>query len=228
MEERKKFRLVLDVGTTGIKAFVFDEKFRQVTKVYQKLKKRFPRRGWVEQDPHELVEVSRQVLRQAIKESKAARADFLGLGITNQRETTILWDKKTGLPIYSAIVWEDTRTKNFCRWLQFFHGRTVLNKTGLPIDPYFSASKINWLLHHLPAAKILLDKKRLLFGTVDSWLLWNFCQGHPHLTDETNASRTLLFNLRTRRWDKELLKIFEVPAQILPPVQRPSPCCGQQ
>ncbi len=216
---RKKYFLVLDIGTTGVKAIVFDSSFNLKKRVYLPLKKSFPQPGWVEQNPQELVKTSQKALRQVIKESGLSGNDFYGLGITNQRETTILWDKKTGQPVYPAIVWEDNRTKEFCQGIKKEWGTMVRKKTGLEIDSYFSASKIRWILENSAEAKRVLRKKNLLFGTVDTWLLWNFTG--QHLTDYTNASRTLLFNIRTLKWDRELLKIFQIPAGLLPQV-RPS------
>jgi glycerol kinase len=154
-----------------------------------------------------------------VKKSGLLEDAFIGLGIANQRETTILWNKNTGKPIYPAIVWEDIRTKKFCSQMQKKYGNIVRNKTGLVIDPYFSASKIWWILRNIPEAEQLVKKDNLIFGTVDSWILWNFLENHPHFTDYTNASRTLLFNIKTLAWDKELLKIFQIPAKILPTVK---------
>lgn len=222
---RKKFsspfNLVLDVGTTGVKAFVFDRNCQIVFKVYQKLNKKIPQPGRVEQNPLELLKKSRIALRRAIRLSGIKKKDFLALGITNQRETTILWNKENDQPVYPAIVWEDSRTKKFCAGMDKKFGRRVRQKTGLPIDAYFSASKIKWLFDNVPKVKKLAAEKKLIFGTVDSWLLWNFLENNPHLTDYTNACRTLLFNILTLKWDKELLEIFGVPGQILPAV-RPS------
>lgn len=223
--------LVLDVGTTGVKAFVFDKNLDVVARIYKPLKKYFPKKGpagipggfdgvnWVEQKPQELLLVSKKALREAVRKSGVPKNSFLGLGVANQRETTILWDKKTGRPAYPAIVWEDTRTKKFCAGLQKKLKSRVRRKTGLSIDPYFSASKIWWILQNIPVARQLLRQGRLAFGTVDSWILWNFLNGSPHITDYTNASRTLLFNIKTFKWDKELLEIFQIPAGILPKVK---------
>lgn len=213
----KKVVLVLDLGTTGVKAFVFDAFLNPLSRVYYSLKKSFPQKGWVEQNPVELVKTAQKALKQAVRQSGLAAKDFLGLGITNQRETTILWHKKTGQPVYPAIVWEDERTKSFCQSLAKEFGLVARRKTGLTIDSYFSASKIRWILENIPAAKKLASRQHLFFGTPDTWLLWNFTG--KHFTDYTNASRTLLFNIRTLRWDKELLKIFQIPENILPQVK---------
>jgi len=208
--------LVLDIGTTGIKAFVFNKKLEIVVRVYKPLKKYFPQKGWVEQNPQEFVSVSKKALQQAVRASALPKNSFFGLAITNQRETTILWNKKTGKPVYPAIVWEDVRTKNLCAdWRRRFE-KTVRQKTGLSIEPYFSASKIRWILDNIKSVKLLLQQKRLVFGTVDSWIMWNFLKGKPHLIDYTNASRTLLFNIKTLAWDRKLGRIFQIPPQILP------------
>jgi len=213
------YSLVLDVGTTSVKSFVFDKDFRVVSKSYLRLNKAYPKRGWVEQSPKELVKKSVAVLEEAVKLSKAPLIGFSGLGIANQRETTILWDKKTGAPVYPAIVWEDSRTSRISKVLHKKHGSLVRNLTGLPISPYFSATKIDWILKNVPRAQGLLNKKRLAFGTVDSWLLWNLSKEKNHATDYTNASRTLLFNIKKLEWDKKLLNIFGIDSSILPEVK---------
>ena len=212
----KHFLLVLDVGTTGVKAFVFDATRKVLAKSYRRFAKTFPRRGWVEQDPFELLAASREVIEEAVEKSRIPPKNFYGFGLTNQRETTILWHKKTGEPAYPAIVWEDIRTASACRWIRLRSGKVVSERTGLPVDPYFSASKIRWITDHAPLAKQWQRNKELVFGTVDSWLLWNLCEKHPHVTDQTNASRTLLFNIKTLRWDDRLLRIFGISKSMLP------------
>lgn len=215
---RDGFVLVLDVGTTGIKAFVFDGSCRMLAKAYRAIGKRRPRAGWVEQDPRELVTASRRVLREAVAASGIPADAILGVGITNQREATVLWDARTGKPAYPVIGWEDARTAAACRALRRTNGRRVQSLTGLPIDAYFSASKIRWALDRVPAAKRLANEGRIAFGTIDAWLLFNLCAERPRVTDETNAARTLLYNIRTRSWDGELLAVFGVPADVLPVV----------
>lgn len=210
---------MLDVGTTGIKAFVFDGDCRVIAKAYQTIKKARPRRGWVEQDPMEILRVSIAVLRKAVKDSGIAPSSIRGMGITNQREATVLWKKTTGKPVYPIIGWEDSRTRRFCQTFSKRDQEAVRRMTGLPIDSYFSASKIHWILNRVQGTRELADDGDLAFGTVDSWLIWNLCEGRPHYTDETNASRTLLFNIHTRHWDGSLLKRFDVPKSVLPFVQ---------
>lgn len=224
---RKGHLLVLDIGTTGVKGFVFTSDLEMLSRAYEPLQKYFPKRGRVEQDPLEMLSVSQRVLRKAIKESNVAPNTITGLGIANQRETTILWDSKTGEPVYPAMVWEDTRTMSHCKKLQEKFGVTVIQKTGLRIDPYFSGSKVQWILKHNKKAQTLLEKNTLLFGTVDSWILWNWLSGSPHVTDYTNASRTLLFNIKTLTWDPVLLNMFHVPHSILPAVQASQSLFGE-
>lgn len=224
--EAKKYTLILDVGTTGVKAFIFSSDFEVVIKAYRPLKKFSPQPGWVEQDPRELVDSSLAVLQEAIQKSGLGEGDFIGLGITNQRETTILWNTKTGELVYNAIVWEDARTTDLCSQFKEKYDDIARNKTGLYINSYFSASKIRWILENIPKAQELLKEGLLAFGTVDSWILWNLGEGHPHLTDNTNASRTLLFNIREIKWDNELCDIFSVPMEILPQVKTSSSFFG--
>lgn len=217
MKNPKKFSktcfvLVLDVGTSGIKAFVFDNQLRIKARAYKKIHKFRPRRGWVEQDPQEILHVSRFVLRKVIKDSDVDLKKICGLGITNQREATVVWNRKTSKPVYPIIGWEDDRTSMFCSKFKKTHGDSIRKMTGLMVDPYFSASKIRWILQNVS------NKKDLAFGTIDSWLIWNLCDGHPHVTDETNASRTLLFDIQKRKWSEGLLELFEIPKEILPKV----------
>ncbi|MBI2475403.1 hypothetical protein HYV69_03190 [Candidatus Uhrbacteria bacterium] len=203
--------LVLDVGTTGIKAFVFDNKCQIKSRSYKKISKNRPKKGWVEQDPNEIFRVSRLVLRKAVKNAHVDPKKILGIGITNQREATVVWNRKTGKPVYPVIGWEDNRTSAFCAKLKKFHGRFIRERTGLKSDAYFSASKIRWILQNVSG-------EDLAFGTIDSWLIWNLCENHPHVTDETNASRTLLFDIRKRKWSEELLALFQIHKDILPKV----------
>jgi glycerol kinase len=212
--------LILDVGTTGIKAFVFDANFKIKTKTYRPLKTRRPKKDWVEQDPMEILRIAKGVLQEAAQASRVRLNYFAAFGLANQRETVVAWDRVTGKPIYPAVVWEDRRGGGTTRALKGVKGIETLvkNKTGLLLDPYFSATKIEWLLENVPLATKLLASNRLLVGTLDTWLLWNLCEGQPFLTDETNASRTLLFNIKKRVWDNELLNLFDIPKNILPKV----------
>lgn len=207
---------MLDIGTTTIKAFVFDENLQVLAQAKAKPSKSKPQAEYVEQDPLEIIRLAKQVLKEAVQTAKVKPANIASFGITNQRETIVAWDSTNGQPLYPAIVWEDTRTSALCDSLKKFTTE-VQDKTGLPIDPYFSATKINWLLQQ-PAVDSALKNNNLLVGTVDTWALWNLSAEHTHATDYTNASRTLLFNTKTLRWDDQLLKLFAVPAQILPTV----------
>jgi len=209
--DARGFVLVLDAGTTGIKAFVFDGKGRVRAKVYQRIAKHTPRRGWVEQDPMEILRVSRSLLRRAVRQARVRLREVRGVGITNQREATIVWEPETGKPVYPVIGWEDTRTRALCARLSRQAGDTVRRLTGLTIDSYFSATKLRWIFDHT-------HTKDLRFGTMDTWLAWNLCKGRPHVTDETNASRTLLFDIRAKRWSRELIRLFGVNDASLPRV----------
>lgn len=212
-----KHVIVLDVGTTGIKALLFNEQRALVARTYHELQKVFQRRGWVEQDPNQLITISQQVLRECIATAGVALEDITSLGITNQRETIIAWDVTTGSALYPAIVWEDRRTAFSCWGLRLIGKQNAVRaQTGLTIDPYFSATKMAWILKHVPAAKDAWQHSNLRIGTVDTWLLWNLTEQKTFKTDYTNASRTLVFNLQTLTWDNELLQIFDVPAEVLP------------
>ncbi|MEK7087851.1 MAG: FGGY family carbohydrate kinase [Patescibacteria group bacterium] len=214
--------LVIDAGTTNVKVFLINGELDIAYRKTVALGKWFPKRGWVEQNPEEIFGSVERLLREAIAENKAFLERIVGLGITNQRETTVCWDRGTGRPIYPAIVWEDERTLRQCAALsRRISNRKIRMKTGLTLAPYFSASKISWIIQNVPRAKTLISANRLAFGTVDSWLTFRLTGGKNHLTDFTNASRTLLFNIRSLRWDRELLALFEIPPAVLPEA-RPS------
>ncbi len=212
-----RYFLVLDIGTTGVKGLVFDQKYNVITKSYLKLNKTVSG-AKVEQNPTEILRKSLIVLKQAVKNSAIKPSQFHSFGITNQRETIVAWHKTTGAPAGPAIVWEDSRTKNWCATQKAAHGTKIQQKTGLHLEPYFSGSKMAWLLQNSPKVKQLAQRNKLLFGTLDSWIIWNLNPKHPHVTDITNASRTLLLNVKTLKWDKELLDIFQVNKSWLPKV----------
>ena len=214
-----EYVLVIDQGTTSSRAIVFDTKARPVSIAQKEFKQYFPRDGWVEHDPWELWQTSLAMCRQALSESGVAVDAIAGIGITNQRETAVVWDRHSGQPIANAIVWQDRRTTAYCEQL-IVEGREqeIQDKTGLLVDPYFSASKLRWLLNNVPGARQRAEAGELLFGTVDSWLIWNLTGGERHVTDATNASRTLLFNIHRQCWDEELLDLFEIPVAMLPQV----------
>lgn len=214
-----KFILAIDQGTTGSRAFIFDAKGRIVSKSYQEFKQYYPKPGWVEHDAEEIWASCVKVIQRAVVQAKINPASIGAVGITNQRETTVLWDRKTSKPFYRAIVWQCRRTSPMCQTpgLQKFKS-LIQGKTGLVLDPYFSGTKIRWLLENIPGLRQKAQKGEVTFGTVDSWLIWKLTGGASHVTDMTNASRTLLFNIRTKEWDKDLLKIFQVPSSLLPNV----------
>lgn len=212
---KQKYFLVLDAGTSGIKALLFTNNFTCVGRAYKKIDSFSPRKKYIEQDPNQLVEVSICVLKDVVKKTKINPTHISAMGMTNQRETSILWNKDTGKPIYNAIVWEDERTRKYCDGLKN-HTSYVRHTTGLTLLPYFSASKIWWILKNITETEKILQENNLLFGTVDTWLLWNLSKEQIHATDYTNASRTLLFDIRTCLWDKKLLNIFSVSKNMLP------------
>jgi len=216
----KKFIISIDQGTTSSRAILFDLKGKPIFISQTEFTQYFPKDGWVEHNPEEIWKTTLKVLREVIKKSKKLKGKVLTIGITNQRETTILWDKKTGKSVYNAIVWQDRRSSEYCKKLIKQKKETIIyNKTGLLIDAYFSATKIKWIIDNVPKARELIKKKRLLFGTVDSFLLWRLTKGANHATDATNASRTMLFNISTNRWDDQILKILNIPKEILPIVK---------
>jgi len=218
--------LALDQGTTSSRAIVFDESGAEVAIAQREFQQIFPRPGWVEHDPLEIWDSQLAVARQALQSAGLAAGDLAALGITNQRETVVVWDRATGLPVTNAIVWQDRRTAEACDRLKR-EGREPLfrERTGLVLDPYFSGTKLAWILDHVPGARE--DSARLAFGTVDSWLLWKLTGGALHATDVTNASRTLLWNLHTGDWDAELLRLLDVPREILPEVRSSSEVYGE-
>lgn len=213
------YLLAIDQGTTSSRAIVFSAQGLPVARAQQEFKQYFPQDGWVEHDGEELWLSTLKVCREALKQSGLSASDVAAIGITNQRETTLVWDAQTGTPIHPAIVWQDRRTADYCAELKAAgHEPVVAAKTGLLIDPYFSATKLRWILQKVPGARERAERGELRFGTVDSFLLWRLTGGKSHKTDASNASRTLLFNIHTQQWDEELLKLFEIPASLLPEV----------
>jgi glycerol kinase len=216
--------LVIDQGTTSTRAIVFDAAVAQVAMAQQEFTQIYPRPGWVEHDPEAIWDSVLATVRQALSQAGLTAGDIAALGIANQRETVVVWDRRTGKAIHNAIVWQDRRTAAVCeRMEQEGHGASVAAQTGLRLDPYFSATKIAWLLDHVPGARTAAEAGSLAFGTVDSFLLWRLTGGAVHATDATNASRTLLFNIHSGAWDTALLALFGVPAAMLP-VVRDSAC----
>lgn len=217
------YLLALDQGTSSSRAIVFN-RYGDVVSVSQKeLTQHYPQSGWVEHDPMEIWSSQLETAQNALRKANLSARDIHAIGITNQRETTILWDKRTGAPIHHAIVWQDRRSEPLCEQLRHAgHEEKLFQKTGLRVDAYFSATKIAWLLDHVPNARQLAEQGHLAFGTIDSWLIWQLSQGQAHLTDKTNASRTLLYNIHEHNWDTELLDIFNIPATLLPEVKNSS------
>ena len=216
----KKFLVAIDQGTTSSRAILFDLQGNIIFTSKFEFTQYFPKNGWVEHNPNEIWSSSIKALKGVIKKASTLKGKILSIGITNQRETTILWNKKTGKAIYNAIVWQDRRTQKYCEKLKKKKYETTFRKkTGLFIDPYFSATKIKWILKNVKISKKLLKSNNLLFGTVDTYLIWKLTNGKHHLTDATNASRTMLFNINNNTWDNEILKKLNVPKSILPDVK---------
>lgn len=220
MDTAKKLILALDQGTTSSRAILFDQTYAIVAQSQQEFAQHFPDSGWVEHNAMDIWQTSIDTARQALVEAGISAQQIAAIGITNQRETTLLWDRQTGEPIYNAIVWQDRRTAEYCNGLKE-QGleKMVSSKTGLLLDPYFSATKIVWLLDNVSGARDRAERGELAFGTMDSWLLWNLTEGQIHATDATNASRTNLYNIHDGDWDDELLALFNIPRSLLPAVK---------
>jgi len=224
----KEFILALDQGTTSSRAIVFDRNGLPVAVTQKEFTQFYPKPGWVEHDPEEIWSTQVGVVHEAISQAGLESANFAAIGITNQRETTVVWNRSTGKPVYNAIVWQDRRTADFCDHLKREgNSRMILEKTGLIIDAYFSATKVKWILENVKNARNLAEKGELAFGTIDSWLVWNLTRGGLHITDVSNASRTMLFNIHTLNWDEELLQLFNIPASMLPDVRSSSEVYGK-
>ena len=222
-----KYILALDQGTSSSRALVFDHEGNVCSVAQMEFTQHFPQPGWVEHDPMEIWSSEAAVIAEAISKIGINGKDIAGIGITNQRETTIVWDAETGKPIYNAIVWQDRRTASFCDALKA-QGLTdkIREKTGLIIDAYFSGTKIKWILDNVPGARERAEAGKLRFGTVDSWLVWQLTKGEVHITDVTNASRTMLFNINTLKWDEEMLSLLGIPVSMLPEVKSSSEIYG--
>jgi len=222
-----KYILSFDQGTTSSRAILFDHQGQIHATSQKEFTQIFPQAGWVEHDPLEIWSTQMGVATEAISMKGLSIDDVAAIGITNQRETTVVWNKTTGQPIYNAIVWQDRRTADFCDRLKAKgFAQKIQDKTGLVIDAYFSGSKIKWILDHVEGARELANKGELIFGTIDTWLVWKLTNGQVHVTDVTNASRTMLFNIHTLQWDQELLEILDIPAAMLPQVKSSSEIYG--
>ena len=222
--DKSTYILALDQGTTSSRAILFNEKAEIISVAQKEFQQFFPQSGWVEHDASEIWTSQASVATEAITKANITPHQIAGIGITNQRETTIIWDRKTGKPIHKAIVWQDRRTAAFCNELKKRKGLSekINDKTGLIIDAYFSATKIKWILDEVGGAREKANRGELCFGTVDSWLIYKLTSGKEHFTDITNASRTMIFNIHDKKWDQELLEIFDIPAAILPEVKSSS------
>jgi glycerol kinase len=216
----KKFIISIDAGTTSIRSILFDLKGKPIFSSQKEFTQYFPKNGWVEHDPEEIWSKTKKTLLDVINKAKKLKGKVLTIGITNQRETTILWNKKNGKALYKAIVWQDRRTEEFCSKLRGQNKETsIFNKTGLLIDPYFSATKVKWILDNVKLAKKLMQKDQLLFGTIDTFLIWRLTKRQIHATDATNASRTMLYNISSNKWDDGILKLLKIKKNILPEVK---------
>ncbi len=223
----KKYILALDSGTTSNRAILFDHSGRIINSSQREFEQIFPKPGWVEHNPEEIWSTQKFVVRDVLEKQNIATENIAAIGITNQRETTLVWDRETGRPVYNAIVWQDRRTAGYCDQLKNKGvEKLIKEKTGLIIDAYFSGSKIKWILDNVPGAREKAEEGKLAFGTVDTWLIWRLTHGKIHVTDATNASRTMLFNIHNLTWDQELLEIFDIPASMLPGLKQSSEFYG--
>lgn len=219
--------MALDEGTTSTRALIFDHQGRKITEAQKEFKQHFPHPGWVEHDPEEIWNAVQSTIAQAFINSNLRPDQIVSIGITNQRETTVIWNKKTGEPIYNVIVWQSSQTDKLAtKLIDAGYKDMIREKTGLIIDPYFSATKIRWILDHVPGSQKKAEKGELLFGTIDSWLIWKLTGGKVHATDYTNASRTMLFNIHTLKWDKDILNLLNIPGEMLPQVKSNSEIYG--
>lgn len=214
-----KYLLALDQGTSSSRSILFNQHGQLCAIAQQELKQSYPQNSWVEHDPMDIWQQQCQTAHSVLQQLALTPKDIAAIAITNQRETTVVWDKQSGLPIYPAIVWQDRRTFAYCEQLKHAgHAATILAKTGLVLDAYFSASKLAWILQHVPNARARAEQGQLAFGTIDTWLTWKLSEGRAHVTDVSNASRTMLWNIHSQSWDADLLKLFDIPAALLPEV----------
>ena len=212
--------LAIDQGTTSTRAIAFSLNGKKLFSSQLELKQYFPKNGWVEHNPNEIWLKTLKVIKNVSGKCKRKKIKIVTIGITNQRETTVLWDKTNGKPVYNAIVWQDRRTEDFCNRLKINNKESIIRKkTGLFLDPYFSATKARWIINNIPKAKKLIKEKKLLFGTIDTFLIWKLTSGKVHATDATNACRTMLFNINSNKWDNEILKLFSISKNILPEIK---------
>ncbi len=219
MELKNKYVLAIDQGTTTSRAILFNHQGRVITSAQKAFQQYFPKPGWVEHDPNEIWYSQSSVIKEAMAKADVTESHIACIGMANQRETTVVWDRDTGFPVYNAIVWQDRRTADFCEELKAKgYADRIQQQTGLVLDAYFSATKVKWILDHVKGVRQRAERGELCFGTVDAWLMWKLTRGEKFITDITNASRTMLFNIHTQQWDKELLELFTIPPSMLPQV----------
>lgn len=224
----KKYILAIDAGTTSSRAIIFDKNGQEIGVAQYEFEQHFPKEGWVEHDPIEIWNSQKKAIQDVLSENKIKASEIDSIGITNQRETTVVWNKNNGKPVYKAIVWQDRRTAQICQNLsREGHETTIQNKTGLVLDAYFSGTKIQWILDQNSENRKLAESGSLIFGTIDTWLIWNLTNGQYHVTDPSNASRTMLYNIHSLEWDKELLSILKIPKAMLPTVKPSSEKIGK-
>lgn len=225
--QNKNYIIALDQGTTSSRAIIFDRDANVVCTAQREFAQHYPQAGWVEHDPMEIFATQSAVMVEALAQAGLHHDQVAAIGITNQRETTVVWDKNTGRPIYNAIVWQCRRSTEICQQLKRDgHEQYISETTGLVTDPYFSGTKLKWILDHVEGSRERARNGELLFGTVDSWLIWKFTGGKVHVTDYTNASRTLLFNIHTLEWDAKMLELLDIPQEMLPQVKSSSEIYG--
>lgn len=223
-----KYVLAIDQGTTSTRAILFDEGLSPIASAQEEFPQVFPKSGWVEHDPNDLWGTTAGTCRAVIERAGVDAADIISIGITNQRETTVVWNRKTGQPIYNAIVWQDRRTADYCKALRAAgHEEMFADRTGLLIDPYFSATKLKWILDNVAGARDMVQRGELLFGTVDTYLIWKLTGGQTHATDATNAARTMLYDIRKGRWSQTICDLFDIPMDMLPDVKDSADDFGQ-
>ncbi|MDE3987452.1 FGGY family carbohydrate kinase [Glaesserella parasuis] len=224
----KEYIIALDQGTTSSRAVLLDKNANIVEVAQREFTQIYPQAGWVEHNPMEIWASQSSTLNEVVAKAGVKADEIAAIGITNQRETTIVWEKETGKPIYNAIVWQCRRTSDFCEKLKAEgHADYIRKTTGLVVDPYFSGTKVKWILDNVEGARERAKKGELLFGTVDTWLVWKLTQGRSHVTDYTNASRTMLFNIHAKQWDDKMLELLDIPREMLPEVKNSSGIYGQ-
>ncbi|HMQ00804.1 MAG TPA: FGGY family carbohydrate kinase, partial [Cyclobacteriaceae bacterium] len=214
-----KYIIALDQGTTSSRSILFDEQGNIVAISQKEFTQYFPQSGWVEHDPEEILETQLATLREVVAKAKVDIKNIATIGITNQRETTVVWDRQTGKPVYNAIVWQDKRTASICEEIKNAgHEKYIRENTGLVVDSYFSGTKLKWILENVEGAKTKAKNGELAFGTIDTWLIWHLSKGKAYVTDVSNASRTMLYNISSLQWDKNLLQVLDIPETVLPEV----------